>query len=226
MPRLVDLSLELYDGLSTGPGGPKMAIMNRISHDWSAPRYLPPARGGCDRVMMLNEHIGTHVDAPFHFLKEGRPIDQVDLDTFWGPAVLADASDRDPSTPVTVEQITRDLARTGTELRPGDILIVKSWAGDRESESFARAMALAPEVGPWLVEQQVKAIGFDLPNIDSPGDRSFPVHMAVLEAGIIIFESLTNLDAIGQSRFTFMGLPWRLVGGSGCPIRAVAMVED
>ncbi len=225
MARIVDLSVELRDGLSTYPGGPKMAVMNRITHEWSAPRYLPPAAGAADRIVLLNEHIGTHVDAPFHFVKDGETIEAVAIDRFCGSAVLADVSTRDPAAPVTPAQIQAALAARGEVVRPRDILLVRCWAGDRDHPGFARAAALTPDVGAWAVAQRVKAVGIDLPNVDSPGDRSFPVHMALLPAGVLIYENVANLCSVGAARFTFFGLPLRLAGATGSPVRAVAVVE-
>lgn len=120
--RRVDLSLVLSDGLSTYAGGPKMNVMNRITHEWSHGRYLPPAVSAADRVMMINEHI-------------------------------------------------------------------------------------------------------DLPNVDHPGDRSFPVHMALLPAGILIYENIANLERVPVARFQFLGLPLRLSGATGSPVRAVAIID-
>lgn len=225
MARIVDLTVELRDGLSTYPGGPKMAVMNRITHEWSAPRYLPPAAGAADRIVLLNEHIGTHVDAPFHFLKDGETIEALPPDRFCGTAVLADISTRDPAAPVTAAQIEAALAARGEAVRPGDMLLVRCWAGDRDDPGFVRAAALTPDAGAWAVAQRVKALGVDLPSVDSPGDRSFPVHMTLLSARVLIYENLANLGRVEASRFTFFGLPLRLAGATGSPVRAVALVE-
>jgi kynurenine formamidase len=225
MERWLDLTLAMADGLETGPGGPRLAIMNRITHAWSAPRYLPPARGGCDRMMLLNEHIGTHVDAPYHFVVEGATIDELPLDRFLGSAVALDLSARDPAIPVDVASIERALEAAGEDVQRGDMLLLRTWAGAPYAPGFLQATSLAHEVGRWGVERGLKAIGVDLPSVDSPGDRSFATHMALLEAGVLIYETLCHLDQLDRPRFFFSGLPWRLVGGSGCPVRAVARLD-
>lgn len=223
--RLIDLSLVLSDGSSTYPGGPKMNVMDRITHEWSAGRYLPPAESAADRVLMINEHIGTHVDAPYHFVKDGATIDRVDLDRFWGSAVLADASERSPLWPVTVQQIVDALARRQEAVRSGDILLVRTWPGGRGDPEFFRAPALSREVGEWAVTNRLRAVGIDLPNVDNPGDRSFPVHMALLPAGILIYENIAHLETVPVPRFRFLGLPLRLAGATGSPVRAVAIID-
>jgi kynurenine formamidase len=223
--RLIDLSLVLSDGVSTYPGGPKMNVMNRITHEWTHGRYLPPAISAADRVMMLNEHIGTHVDAPFHFVKAGATIEQLDLDLFCGTAVLADVSDRRPLGPVTVEHVSAALARRNESLHPGDILLIRTWPGARTDPEFLRAPALDRSVGEWAVARHAKSVGIDLANVVHPGDRSFPVHMALLPAGVLIYENIANLESVPAARFQFFGLPIRLAGATGSPVRAVAVLE-
>jgi kynurenine formamidase len=203
-----------------------MAVMNRITHEWSAGRYLPPAYSATDRIWLLNEHIGTHVDAPHHFWKDGATIDALALDRFCGPAVLVDVSGRDPTTPVTIDQLVSALEVEGEAVHQGDILLVRCWDGRPGDPGFLEAAALALDVGTWAVEVGIKAVGVDLPSVDNPGDRSFPVHIALLSAGIPIYENLCNLDAIRQTRFTFWGLPLYVTGGSGSAVRAVAVVEE
>jgi kynurenine formamidase len=225
MTRLVDLSMKMDDGFSLYPGGPKLAIMNRITHAWSAGRYQPPAYSATDRIMMLNEHIGTHVDAPHHFLAEGPSLDSYPVDRFCGSAVLVDVSDRDPSLPVSRESILGALERSDESIREDDILVLRCWAGDSSDPGYLRAAALEPAVGTWAAGLRLKALGIDLANVDNPGDRSFPVHIALLQAGVLIYESLVNLGEIGRARFQFVGFPLPIPGASGGPVRAVALVD-
>jgi arylformamidase len=223
---LVDLTLELGDGIHTYPGGPKMSIMDRITHEWTAGRYLPPAFSAMDRILLFTEHTGTHVDAPYHFLKEGASIDRLGLDRFVGEAIVADVSTREPSTPITQTQIEAALSAASLTLRHDDILLVHSWAKGREEPGFVTARAFAPDVGEWLVRQGIKAVGIDLASVDDPGDRSFPVHIALLSAGIPIYENLDHLDLVSGQRVTFVGLPLRVAGGGGSTVRAVAMTKE
>jgi kynurenine formamidase len=222
--RLVDLTMILEDGVNTYPGSPKMAIMNRITHEWSAGRYSPPAYSATDRFWLLNEHVGTHVDAPYHFVKDGAAIDALPLSRFWGEALLADVSKRDAAKPVSRAEIETALALHHEEVKPDDILVLRCWGGRPSDPGFTSAAALALEVGSWLVEVGVKAIGIDLPAVDNPGSRSFPVHMALLSAGIPIYENLVNLEEIDEPRFTFFGFPLRVAGASGSAVRAVAIM--
>jgi kynurenine formamidase len=224
--KLIDLTMVLGDESSTYPGGPKMAVMNRITHEWSAGRYLPPAYSATDRIWLINEHLGTHVDAPYHFIKEGATIDALSLSLFWGTAVLVDVSHRDPARPISHAQIEAALDAEEEQLRQGDILLVRCSTGEPVDAGFGSAAAFDVEVGAWLVERNVKAVGVDLPSVDNPGDRSFPVHIALLSAGIPIFENLCNLKAIDEPRFTFIGFPFRVAGASGSILRAVAMVRS
>lgn len=226
MARIVDLSLLLSDGTATYPGGPKLNVMDRLTHAWTRGRYIPPAESAADRVIMMNEHVGTHVDSPYHFVERGKRMHELALEQFCGTAVLADVSAiRDPSEPVTVPYIERALAARGEAAQSGDILLVRTWPGRRGDPGFGDAKALAAEVGAWAVRTRLKAVGIDLANVDHSGDRSFPVHMHLLSAGILIYENIANLESIGAGRFQFYGLPWRLMGATGSPVRAVAIVD-
>jgi kynurenine formamidase len=178
-----------------------------------------------DRVLLLTEHTGTHVDAPYHMLAEGEAIDRLGLERFYGPAVLADVSDRDPGIAIDQESIEAALCQNGLDLLHDDMLIVRCWSEQRDDPGFTSARGFLPEVGPWLVEKGIKALGVDLPYVDHPADRSFPVHIALFRAGIPIYENLTCLDQLPKTRFTFVGLPLPLTGGGGSPVRAMAIVD-
>jgi kynurenine formamidase len=226
MRRLVDLTLLLSDGTATYPHGPKIHITDRLTHAWTKGRYIPPAVSGADRIWMLNEHIGTHVDSPYHFVEQGKKMHEIPLDRFCGTAILADVSAlRAPHEPVTVAHVEAALAARDETARPDDILLVRTWPGERGAPGYDRAKALAPSVGAWAVGMRLKAVGIDLANIDHPTDRSFPVHMHLLPNDILIYENLANLEDVPAGRFTFYGLPLRVAGATGSAIRAVAVIE-
>lgn len=222
--QCIDLTMEMYDGLQTYPTGAPFRVIQRWGHEWSAPRYLYPASsfGSADRILVFSEHTGTHVDAPFHFLPSGKTIDEFPCDYLWGPASLVDASERDPSTPITAAVLEAAAHSSDVVIAAGDILLVRAWAGNRADPGFYECMAFSQDATDWLISKAPKAVGVDLPAVDSPGDRGFPVHIALLEREILIIENLVNLENIGCHRFEFVAIPLRLTGGTASPIRAVA----
>ncbi|MDR0851205.1 MAG: cyclase family protein, partial [Clostridiales Family XIII bacterium] len=78
----------------------------------------------------------------------------------------------------------------------------------------------------WIVRKRVKSLGIDVPSIDINGDHTFPAHFAARQNGLIHMKNLIHMRPLVNKRFQFIGIPLKIVGGSGSPIRAVAVVED
>jgi len=152
-------------------------------------------------ALKLGEHSGTHVDAPAHFIPGGKTIDEMPLEKFIGEALVIDV--RDGEGTVKLDELP-DFPYRGR--------IVLLLTGGRE---------LSPEAALFLVAEGVKAVGTDAMSI---GDET--VHTVLLAAEVPIFENLTNLEVLLGRTFTFVGLPLGIEGGSGSPVRAVAIVED
>ncbi|WP_297515805.1 cyclase family protein [Thermococcus sp.] len=152
-------------------------------------------------ALKLGEHSGTHVDAPAHFIPGGKTIDEMPLEKFIGEAFVVDV--RNGEGTVKLDEIP-DSGYHGR--------IVLFLTGGRE---------LSPEVALFLVAEGVKAVGTDAMSI---GDET--VHTILLSEEVPVFENLSNLEVLLGKTFTFIGLPLRIEGGSGSPVRAIAIVED
>jgi len=152
-------------------------------------------------VLRLGEHSGTHVDAPAHFVPGGKTIDGMPLEKFIGEGLVIDV--RDGEGTVGLDELP------GSGYRGKIVLFL---TGGRE---------LSPEVALFLVAEGVKAVGTDGMSI---GDET--VHTVLLSGEVPIFENLVNLEALVGRTFTFIGLPLRIEGGSGSPVRAVAITDD
>jgi len=223
--RIIDLTLELADGLQTHPAHPRCVVIEFASHAGTASRFRPPCQGFASRILMLSDHIGTHVDSPFHFIPTGATIEAVPLDRLVGPAICLDVSSRPPDQPVTPAMLEAAEQRAGSTVRRGDILLVRAWPGHHTDEGFLTCVGLNREAAEWVVARGVKALGCDLASPDDPGDLTRPVHMILLGQGILIMEHIANLDRLPGPRFQFVGLPLRIRGATGSPIRAVAIFD-
>ncbi len=115
------------------------------------------------------------------------------------------------------------LSRAGTELREGDIVLVRTgWDRHLGEERYITGYpGLAKDVAEFLSSKKIAVLGVDTPNPDHPDDTSFPVHNTLLPQEILIIENLTGLDGVPRQRLQFIGLPLKLKGLSGSPIRAV-----
>lgn len=223
--KIVDLTVPLYDGLQSFPTHPKVTVIDFVTHAFSAARYIPPCKGYASKLVLLSDHGGTHLDAPFHFFAEGKTIDEVPLETTFGEAVFIDVSDRDMSQAITADMLEDRLKKTDTEVRKGDIVLIRGWAGEWNGEGFHHAAALDISAAKWLSAKEIKSVGVDLANADTGSDMLRPVHLELLGKAIGIMENLTNFDKLTKRRFFFMGIPLYIKGLSGSPIRALAVEE-
>ncbi|HJQ83554.1 MAG TPA: cyclase family protein [Candidatus Binatia bacterium] len=186
------------------------------------------------------EHGGTHLDAPIHF-GEGRwTADEIPLDRLIGPAVVVDIAAkaaRDPDALLEPKDLAADEAAHG-RIPDGAIVLVRTgwqarWpdrarylgtaaAGDTEHLRFPGVGAAA---AAWLTTaRRLRAIGIDTASIDHGPSRDFRAHRVLANANVPIFENLAALDALPPRGVTFVGLPMKIAGGSGGPLRAVALL--
>lgn len=206
---LVDLSHPLEHGQQTFAWDPKLSI---IPHG-----NTKTLRYNITHVSM-GTHQGTHLDAMYHFIDDGKTIDQMPLDWFYGPAHVL----RIPK--AAGEDITvADFEPFEAVLVPDAKIIYETgWHRRFGADDFFTAFpSLTLDAARFLAGRGIRLLGMDTP---TPGNDWYEVHHALLGAEIVVVESLAHLDAV-PDRFTFMGFPLNLTGRDGSPIRAVALVE-
>lgn len=168
----------------------------------------------------MGSHQGTHLDAMFHFIADGRTIDQMPLEWFYGHARVL----RIPK--AAREEITvDDFAAHERHLTAGArVIIATGW--ERQfggPHYFTDFPSMTQEAARYLASRRLRLIGMDLP---TPGRDFFEIHHILLAGDVemVIVESLANLDKVPDD-FTFIGFPLNFAGRDGSPIRAVALVE-
>ena len=188
------------------------------------------------------EHGGTHIDAPIHFFRGRRTTDRVPLEQLIGEAVVVDVSAqsrRNRDYQVTTGDLTRWESQNGA-LPAGAMVILRTGFGrfwpDRErymgtAERGQEAVAklhfpgLHPNAARWLVRNRsVKAVGLDTPSIDYGQSKSFLTHRILARDNVPAFENLANLDRLPVRGAILIALPMKIRGGSGGPLRAIAIV--
>jgi kynurenine formamidase len=217
MARWVDLTQPL------APGMPKMSFMP----DPQFEVLLDPGdrRPRVSRLSVCT-HLGTHVDAPSHFVRDGKTIDQFPLERFLAPGVVW---------PVRVEPlqpITREHLR-GLEVRRGDVVVFSTGWGDLfRDPRYYQHPYLDDEVARWLVEQGVAMVGVDFLTPDKPPalrDAAFdyPVHNTLLGNEVLIIENLTGLRPLEGRRIELFAAPILVQAGvEAAPARVFARVAD
>ncbi|HEX9923215.1 MAG TPA: cyclase family protein [Anaerolineae bacterium] len=230
MSKIIDLTQEIYQGMPVYPGHQKTIIWTHHTHEDTVKNF----EGGFSyqsRSLLLSDHGPTHVDALSHLdpRPEAPSIDKMALDTFYGPATCIDVSHKKPHEYISAAEMDEALAKSGAEIRQGDILLIYTGTYDRlkgTMEYTNQYPGLDESASQWLVEQGVKAFGVDCPSPDNPISRTYPIHMMCRAQGITHYENLANLDQLVGKRFTFAGFPLKVRDGTGSPVRAVAILDE
>ncbi|MEO1137118.1 MAG: cyclase family protein [Pseudomonadota bacterium] len=183
------------------------------------------------------EHGGTHLDAPYHFHADGDKTDAVPLSRLIAPAVVIDVSAKaaaDPLYRLSVEDVTAFETAHGV-IAPGTIVLLRTgwsarWPDAQRYLGGADPSALAfpsfgAEAAKLLVEaRKAAALGLDTASTDYGPSTNFPVHRIMGAANVPGFENLTRLDELPPTGVVVFALPMKIEGGSGGPLRAIALV--
>ena len=213
--KIVDISRTLTDDLAPWPGD----VAFRLQRNGKISEGSSVNLG----MISMSLHNGTHADARFHFEDDGWTMEEASLETYFGPAVVADlsANFRDGAMP---QMRIDDLASLGDALRDAPRLLLKTnvWSDSRVFP--AQIPTIAAEVPAWLQARGVKLLGFDVPSVDEITSKDLRNHHALAAAGINIIESL-DLRAVEAGRYQFAALPLKIAGGDGSPVRAILWGE-
>jgi arylformamidase len=205
VPKLLDVSVPLAEGLPAYPGNPEFEFqpIKRI------------AEGGSSNVsrLAMGTHTGTHIDAPKHFFDDGIGVDDLPLNLLIGRARVVEIPKRGPIT-------ADDLAAAG--LREDLRVLLKTpnsslWNSGAFHEDYAHVAASGAR---YLVEQGVKVVGIDYLSIEQFKSNGAPAHRTLLSNGVIIIEGL-NLSEADPGMYELYCLPLRIAGGDGAPARVV-----
>jgi len=200
---LIDITHPLSSALAPWPGSTPFQLRFAARMD----------QGAVSNVGFLTSpiHLGTHLDAPFHYLRDGATVDQLPLERLVGPARVFDGRGRLILTPELF---------AGLDGRATPRVLVRTNACDDKTVFPARIPALAPDLPAWLGTQGVSLLGLDLPSVDPVDSATMPTHVALGAAGIIILENL-DLRLAEPGIYQLIALPLKICGGDGSPVRAI-----
>ncbi|HXU38475.1 MAG TPA: cyclase family protein [Blastocatellia bacterium] len=228
MLEIIDLSQEIFSGMPVFPGLPEVEISIHQSHEQLDGITDSDVVSPAVNRLELGEHTGTHVDALNHMAREyrGQSIDTMPLTMFYTEGICLDLSAKGLLDLIEPADLKAAISEAGVEIKPGDTVLLYT---DHYRRAFGTAdwhsgPGLSIDAARWLGEQAIAAFGVETV---SPGVRHVSnreVHRICGELGFTHYENMINLyRLIGRGRFRFIGLPLKIRGGTGSPVRAVAV---
>jgi arylformamidase len=207
MSKVIDISVRLEDGMPTWPGSVGF-------HRHDAMRIADGDPANVSRVD-LDVHSGTHVEAPLHFLEDGLALDDIPLDTFVGPAIVADLRG---VRAIGAAQLESAGLPPGTErvlIRTDNSPL---WAHpDRRFRTDY--VGLTADGARWVADRGIRLVGIDYLSIQRYED-DFETHRILLRAGTVILEGL-DLGSVDAGPYELSCLPVRIADAEAAPVRAV-----
>jgi kynurenine formamidase len=214
MTRYIDLTHRIEESMPVFPGDPPAEIRQVMT--------LGPDICTVQSIC-FNNHIGTHLDAPSHFIEGGMTVDKIPLESLIGKAVILDFTDKGKTDLITRE----DLQSHKYRIIPGSLVLIKTgWDVNFTSGAFYEGFpCLTQEAAEFFVSLNISLLGMDTPSpspLDDPGQT---IHKTLLGAGVVILESVKNLTLIDRDQCQIMVLPPSIKDFSGAPCRVVAVLE-
>lgn len=232
---VVDLTQAFDDETIYWPTAPTTFELEELAFGQAEGGYFYSAY-----VLSTPEHGGTHIDAPVHFYEGGVDAASIPLERLMGPAVVVDIREQavaDPDYRLTAADVEAHEAEHGPIPAGSLVLLRTGWSerwpdphaylgddtpGDASNLHFP---SYGEEAARLLVEERgVVALGADVASIDYGASQDFPVHQMAGAAGVPGLENLTNLGRLPARGATIIALPMKISGGSGGPLRAVALI--
>lgn len=206
----IDITHPLYVGMPLYPNNPEFSVQKVLD--------LEKGDGATVSALHMGTHTGTHIDAPSHFLRDGKTLDMLPMESYNGEAVLLDLRGR---AVIGAADLCERLAESG--FSRGDILLLKT----DNSERFTREgvlkeyVTLDYEAAQAVVDAGAKLVGIDYMTIERPRSMRQPghsVHAILLGADVLICETL-DLRAVEHGKYQFFCFPLKLDGADGAPAR-------
>jgi len=235
--RIVDLTHPFDQHTIYWPTSPSSFQLTRLNYGKTDAGYFYAANSFC-----TPEHGGTHFDAPIHFAEGRWTVDQVPVRQLIGPGVVIDVSRQASGNPdyrLLTEDVRRWEAAHGT-IPQGAIALLRTGWGRRWPDqkrylgddtpgdaSHLHFPSYGKEAAEFLVkERKIAALGVDTASIDYGPSTDFIVHQIANGANVPGLENIANLEELPEQGAWIIALPMKIAGGSGGPLRIVAVIPQ
>jgi len=210
----IDLTLTISASIPTFPDSPKPQFIL-----WST---LKDNEYNLE-LLFLSSHTGTHLDAPYHFVKNGIKIHQIPLDRLVGNGILIKIK-KGKNQSITKNDLILFERKHGNIPKYSSIFFYTEWQKNLNNSCyFINNPGLSESAATYLVSKKINLVGIDSPSIDLGQDKNFKVHQILAKNNILIVENLSNLNKISSKQFDFVILPLKLKDATGSPVRAIAI---
>lgn len=229
--EIIDLTHTIHDDIQIYPGDPAPSINRCLTHEENYCHV---------DALKLGSHTGTHIDAPYHFLRDGERINEIPVQRFIGNGILIDVSDKSERESIEANHVEPYTL----EIKKGDFVIFRTgWDKYFGTPKYLQHPFLSADCARFLLRIGVTLVGTDAMNPDpsyrtamsldptakdkeNGEDHGYPVHEILLDNNILIVENLCNLDKIKQIKGLYSFLPLKLKDSDGSPIRAIYVSGD
>ena len=214
--KVIDLTLTVSEKIPTFPGSPKPHFIKweTISKD-----------GYNLELLFLSTHTGTHIDAPFHFVKNGKKIHEIAPERLVNEAVLIRIG-KNSNRSISKTDIQNFEQKNGKIENDSTVIFYTGWQKNLNKEFyFTENPGLSVSAAKYLVSKKINMVGIDSPSIDLGTDSKFSVHHVLAKNNILIVENLANLNKIKSNNFHLITSPLKLKNATGSPIRAFGFVD-
>ena len=214
--KIIDNTLTISEKISTFPGSPKPHFI-----EWET-----ISRDGYNlELLFMSSHTGTHIDAPFHFVKNGKKIHEIPPERLVNEAILIKIRKK-PNEAISKTDIQKFEKKFGAIQVGETVIFWTGWQKNLEKDIyFTKNPGLSISAAKYLVSKKINLVGIDSPSIDLGKDSKFSVHHILAKNNILIVENLANLDKIKPIKFHLITVPLKLKNATGSPIRAFGFVD-
>jgi len=172
----------------------------------------------------MNSHVGTHIEFPYHHIKDGQDAAEFPVERLIGEALVLNFVGKKANEPITLDE----LKAHEKKIKRGDILFIRTDLDQLfRTERWEDHPYITMEALHWLIEKGIRCMGTDAigVEIEITGDEGQPVHKELFKNGIPFIESMTNLGALHKERSLVFILPLPIEGLDASPVRIIAIEE-
>ena len=210
--NIIDLTHEIHTGMMAYPGDPEISLEETATHE----------ADGCHvDYFMGGSHTGTHIDAPYHFIPDGKRITDYPVSRFIGEGIVCDLRHKNAGEAIEASDLEPALKMVSR----GDFLLLQTgWCEKYGTDAYLNHPYLTGEAAQAIVDLGVSIIAVDFLNVDPTLWEQWDTHPIFLSNEVLIVENIDNsLELDADRRYCLCFIPMKLGGSDGAPVRAFAI---